>query len=153
MDTRAASIGGAVTMALAWALLWAFPGGVIEVIDNVAPSAHSLTRRIDMWPQTLGLPGLIGGGLFSVLLLITEGRRRFAEVSRPRAAAWGAVSGLLVGALVVWVLGWEPSDPWQPAAGVAGLATLFGALSGAASVGAFRYAARKRLSAAAGAEG
>ncbi|MGH7475314.1 MAG: hypothetical protein ACRELD_03425 [Longimicrobiales bacterium] len=147
MEFRTASFGGVVAMALAWAFVWAFPGGVIEAIDNIAPSAHWFTRKIDMWPQTLGLPGLVGGVLFSVLLPITEARRRFAEVPLARSAAWGAVSGLVVGVLVVWGIDTGLADPWQLAAAVVGYATLMGTVSGAVSPFVFRFIARRRGSA------
>lgn len=147
MELRTGSFIGVVTMGLAWAFVWAIPGGAIEAIDNIAPSARSFTRAIDMWPQTLGLPGLVGGVLFSVLLQITEGRRRFNELSLARSGGWGAVSGLLVGVLVVWVVDSGLSHPWQLAAAVLGFATLMGAISGVASPVVFRHVAQRRASA------
>lgn len=137
----------ALAMTLTWGLLWALPGGAIEAIDNVAPSAHAFTRQIDMWPQTLGLPGLVGGLLFSVLLLITQGRRRFSELSLAGSGAPGAVSGLLVGVLVVWGVAPGLSAPWQLAAALVGLATLLGALAGVGSTLLFRYVAQRRAAA------
>ncbi len=148
MELRTGSFVGVVTMGLAWALIWASPGMAIEAIDNIAPAARSFTRAIDMWPQTLGLPGLVGGVLFSVLLLITEGRRRFAELSLPRSGAWGAVSGLLVGLLVVWVMDTGLSDTWQLAAALVGLAILLGLIAGLASPLLFRFVAQRRASTA-----
>lgn len=147
MTFRTGTFSGVVTMALAWAIMWALPGGAIEAIDNIAPSAHGFTRLVDMWPQTLGLPGLLAGVLFSVLLLITEGRRGVGELLLTRSGAWGAVSGLLVAALVVWVIDPGLSDPWQLAAGLVGVGTVLGAVSGLASPLLFRYAAHRRASA------
>lgn len=148
MEFRTGSIGGVVTLSLFWMLVWAAPGMVIEAIDNIAPGAHGFTRQIDMWPQTLGLPGFIGGVGFSVLLLVTEGRRRFAELSVARSGAWGAVAGLLVWALVVWVMDTGLSDPWQLPTALAAVATVLGAASGVGSPLLFRYAAQRRTSAA-----
>lgn len=148
MEFRTGTFSGVVTMALAWALIWALPGGAIEALDNIAPAAHGFTRQVDMWPQTLGLPGLMAGVLFSVLLLITEGRRGLAELSLPRSGAWGAVSGVLVGALVVWVIAPGLSTPWQLAVTLMGVATVLGAVAGAGSPLLFRYAAQRRASAA-----
>lgn len=45
-------------------------------------------------------PGFFGGVIFSTLLRMAEGRRRIFEVSLPQAAVWGAVSGLLLPALL-----------------------------------------------------
>lgn len=138
MGMKTGSFGGLLATTLLWAFVWALPGGVIEAIDNVAPSAHSFTRQVDMWPQTLGLPGLVAGLLYSVLLLMTEGRRRFEEVALPRAIAWGAVAGASVGAFVVWGVATGLSEPVQLAAALVAYAALMGAASGTASVLVFR---------------
>ena len=50
---------------------------------------------------TYGMLGFVGGAAFSVVLGITEGRRRFDEMSLPRFAGWGAVGGLLLSVLTV----------------------------------------------------
>jgi hypothetical protein len=147
MEIRTASFVGVLTTALVWACIWALPGGAIEAVDNVAPSAHGFTRQIDMWPQTLGLPGLVAGVIFSVLVPITEGRRRLADLSLVRSGAWGAVSGLLVGALVVWGMDTGLSQPVPLAVLLASVATLLGAASGVGSPLLFRYVAQRRASA------
>lgn len=143
MNTTTRALGNAVLMALAWAFVWALPGGVIEAVDNVAPAAHPFTRQIDMWPQTLGLPGLVAGVLFAVALLVT-GVRRLAEVALTRAAAWGVAAGGAVGALVVWGTGTGLSEPVSLAAAVLAYAALMGAVSGPSSVLLLRYVGRRR---------
>lgn len=148
MQLRTGTLAGLAAMALGWAFVWALPGGVIEAIDNIAPGAHGFTRQIDMWPQTLGLPGLAAGVVFSLLLPITEGRRRFAELSPLPSGAWGAASGLLVGGLVVWVMDTGLSEPWQLAAVVVGYAALMGAVSGILAAFLGRYALPRLGSAA-----
>ena len=149
MKFRTGTFVGALAMVAVWGVLWALPGGVIEAIDNVAPSAHSFTRQIDMWPQTLGLPGLMAGLVFTVLLLMTQGRRGFGELSLVATGALGAVSGLLVGVLVVWGIELGLSDPWQLGVTLAGLATVLGALAGVGSTLLFRYLAQRRAAATA----
>src|SRR5215218_6030787 len=59
-------------------------------------------------PLVFGVFGFLAGVTFSGLLVLTEGRRRFDQVSLPRFAAWGAVGGLLLSALFVRgaSLGW-----------------------------------------------
>lgn len=147
MENNNGRLAALVVITLSWAFLWALPGGVIELIDNIAPSAHSFTRQIDMWPQTLGLPGLVGGALFSMLLLIPGRGRRVAELSTAESGAWGGGTGVVVGVLVVWVMDAGLSDPWQLGAALTVIATLMGAISGMVSPLPFRYAAQRRASA------
>ena len=93
-------IRGAVLMGVTWALAWGIIGGLI-MEGIVDPDG----RILDMWPQTLAIPGFLGGVVFSVVLWLTEGRRRFDELSVPRVAAWGALAGLLLCGLAVSILG------------------------------------------------
>jgi hypothetical protein len=51
------------------------------------------------FPLVFGVLGFIGGIIFSGLLMLTEGRRGFDQMSLPRFAAWGAVGGLLLSAI------------------------------------------------------
>jgi hypothetical protein len=123
-------------MGLAWAIAGATVGGVFEAIDNVLPGALPFIARIDMWPQTLAIPGFLGGVVFSVVLAIAGSRRRFRELSLPRFAAWGAVAGLLLGGLAV-------------AAGAPvlfiGITTLFSATAAAGSLALARMAEKREL--------
>jgi hypothetical protein len=64
-------------------------------------SGGSRSGRVNLWPQTLAIPRFLSGVVFSAVLWIAEGRRRFAELSLPRFTALGAVGGLLVGGLLV----------------------------------------------------
>jgi hypothetical protein len=58
-----------------------------------------------MWPQTLAIPGFLGGAAFSMVLGIAAGRRRFDELSMPRFAGWGALGGVVVSIPLLGVLG------------------------------------------------
>lgn len=147
MDFRTGSFSGGIAMGLAWALAWASPGMAIEAVANISPAAVPFSSEIDMWPQTLGLPGLVAGALFSLLLLITDRRRTYADLSLSRSGAWGGVAGLLVGALVVWGMDTGLSQPVELAMALVGIATLLGALAGVGSILLSRYAARRRFSA------
>jgi hypothetical protein len=84
-------------MGLLWAAAGAVGGGIIEAILNVLPGSD-LFLGVDMWPAELAIPGFLGGVVFSMVLWAMEGRRRFAELTLPRFAVWGAMVGLLLGA-------------------------------------------------------
>ena len=57
--------------------------------------------------------GFVGGTLFSVVLGIADGRRRFDQLSLGRFACWGAFGGFLVGGaqLAIFAAIGIPPDP------------------------------------------
>src|SRR5687768_13344035 len=82
----------ALGMGLIWGLMWGLIGGfVMEAIVD----PHG--KIGDMWPPFFAMLGFAGGALFSVMLWISEGRRRFDELSLPRFTGLGALGGLLMG--------------------------------------------------------
>lgn len=131
-------VRGALGMGLVWALGWAIAGGGIMegIIDPQG-------RILDMWPQTLAIPGFLGGVVFAALLSVAEGRRRFEELSVRRFAAWGALTGLLLGGLAL-AAGAAPGLPLLlRAAVIVGPVTVLSALSAAGSLALARRAARR----------
>jgi hypothetical protein len=79
-------------MAAIWGVIWGLVGGfVMEAIVD----PHG--RIGDMWPPFFAMLGFAGGGLFSLMLMLAEGRRRFDELSLPRFTGLGALGGLLMG--------------------------------------------------------
>ena len=83
---------GVLGMGLIWGVIWGLVGGfVMEAIVD----PHG--RIGDMWPPFFAMLGFAGGTLFSMLLWISEGRRRFDELSLPRLTSLGALGGLLMG--------------------------------------------------------
>jgi hypothetical protein len=85
-------VRGVALMGLVWGVAWAVVGGgIMEAF--VDPHGEIL----DMWPQTLGIVGFVGGVAFSTVIGIAAGNRRFAELSFPQFALWGAVAGVLQG--------------------------------------------------------
>lgn len=80
-------IRGLLGTALTWAAVW-FPVGAVMglVLRPLGVSDPALL---------FALAGFLTGATFSVVLGITEGRRRFDEMSLPRFAGWGAFGGLL----------------------------------------------------------
>ena len=97
-------IRGAIGMGLTWAVGW-MPVGVLvggaawlAVFNGMGlPLGGAMKNFAIMF----GVMGFVGGGLFSTLLRIADGRRRFDELSTPRFAAWGAIGGGILGALGV----------------------------------------------------
>jgi hypothetical protein len=139
-------IRAAVGMGLTWAVPWALAGGLIEVIQNFVPGWNG--ALIDIWPAALALLGFLGGAVFSTVLRIAEGRRRFDELSLPRFAAWGAVGGLLLGVLFVapgLVGSGFTSGQWQEIAALVGSATLLSPISAAGSLALARVADDREL--------
>lgn len=98
MMTWLKRIRGAIVMAFTWAFAWAVAGLVIGVSSVVLPWLpwDAFFLVFDAPLPALGVPGFVGGVLFSVVIGIAEHRRRFEELSVPRFAAWGALGGLLL---------------------------------------------------------
>jgi len=113
-------------------------GGVMEGI--VDPDG----RILDMWPQTLAIPGFVGGVVFSGLLWLTEGRRRFEELSLRRFGVIGGATGALLGAGVVTVAALTGASPtWLHFTTIASAATVLGAVSASGSLAIARKAGRR----------
>lgn len=93
-------IRGAIGIGLTWAVGWAPVGAVTGLIIGVV-FGFPLGGIAVNYAQLFGVLGFIGGTMFSVVLRITEGRRRFDQLSLPRFAVWGAMGGLSLGTLAV----------------------------------------------------
>jgi len=93
-------VRGAIGMGLAWGAAWAVAGSIPRWVLGFNPDAP--------FPIIFGVLGFIAGVIFFVLLVLTEGRRSFDEMSIPRFAAWGALGGMLLSALFARAasLGW-----------------------------------------------
>lgn len=85
-------IRAALGMSVIWGIIWGLVGGfVMEALVD----PHG--KIGDLWPPFFAILGFAGGGLFSIALWISEGRRRFDELSLPRTTGLGALGGLLLG--------------------------------------------------------
>ena len=113
--------GRAVRMGLLWAVVWA-PIAVVIGAYIIDPD----NSMDEMWVAVGAYPAFLCGVTFFALRQLTEGRR-LQELSLPRVAVLGAVSGLLVGVLPL-VLG-------TPRTGLGGFLIL-GALTLLSSVSA-----------------
>ena len=98
-------IRAAIGMGLTWAAGWA-PLGAILGLMNFASGATAFGSGpawLAFTSAVFAASGFLCGAAFSAVLGITEGRRRFDQMSLPRFAGWGAVGGLLVGGLLVTI--------------------------------------------------
>lgn len=120
-------IRGAIGMGVTWA-------AALFVVGFVPRWVFGFNADLP-FPLLFGALGFIAGVIFSGLLVLTEGRRRFDEMSLPRFAAWGATSGLLLSALFARgaALGWGE---------VLAISTTFAAASAACAAGSLAVARR-----------
>ena len=93
-------IRGAIGMGVTWAVACGAVGFVPRWVFGINTDVPI--------GLLFGVFGFVAGVTFSGLLMLTEGRRRFDEMSLPRFAGWGAVGGLLLSALFAKAasLGW-----------------------------------------------
>jgi hypothetical protein len=116
-------IRGAIGIGLTWAAAWSAVGSVPRWVFGFNADVP--------FPLVFGVLGFIAGVTFSGLLVLTEGRRRLDQMSLPRFAGWGAVSGLLLSALFVKAasLGWAEVLALAPTFAVACAVCASGALA------------------------
>ncbi len=93
-------IRGAIGMGFTWAAAWFVVGLVPRWVFGFNADVP--------FPLVFGVLGFIAGVMFSGLLMLTESRRGFDQMTLSRFAAWGAVGGLLLSALFAKAasLGW-----------------------------------------------
>ena len=139
MNNWLRNIRDAVGMGLLWAVVWAPVGVLIGAIVDPAESMD------EPWMGVGALPGFFCGVLFVVLLRLAEGSGGRDEVSLPRAAAWGAVSGLLAPVLFVLAIAaglgtWRGGHTqWALIAVITGSTILGSAVSAAVSLAFTRW--------------
>ena len=79
---------GALGIGLTWAFGWASIGTIVAVlIFFFLGLGAPLVNLIFYHARIFGVLGFAGGTLFAGVLRLTEGRRRFDELSLPRFAA------------------------------------------------------------------
>ncbi len=110
-----------------WGAAW-FAAGMLLLLV-VGPDAADVP-----FPLFFGLLGFLSGATFSLLIGLLAGRQRFAQLSLPRFAGWGALGGAIIAAAVQAVAG--------PGADLIALGVVF-ALAGAASASATLMLARR----------
>jgi hypothetical protein len=87
-------------MGLTWAAAWF--GAGLALLLVVGMGAADVP-----FPLFFGLLGFLAGVIFSGVLGIVAGRRRFDQMSLPQFAVWGGVGALLLSGILVLVAGLE----------------------------------------------
>ncbi len=135
-------IRGALGMGLTWAAAWFGVGMIVQSALLVLGFAPVGIGMVDVVFNSgfLAVLGFVGGAtFFSTVLGITEGRRRFDQMSLPRFAGWGALGGLLV-SVVMYTPGMVLTSLI-----VMGFLVLLGAGSAAGSLALARWADDREL--------
>ena len=116
-------IRGAIGMGFTWAAAWFAAGLVPRWLFGFNADVP--------FPLVFGVLGFIAGVLFSGLLMLTEGRRGFEQLTLPRFAAWGAVGGFLLSAIFTRAasLGWADALAITPTFAVASALCASGSLA------------------------
>ena len=134
-----------ILVALAWAVVWSPVGVLTGIIVDPGGSMD------EMWAAIGAYPGFLCGAVFSAVVGIAEGRRRLNEVVHSRVAAWGAVSGLVVGA-IPFVLGTVNSTLplWLWSIVTVGAVTILSSASAVGTASIARMAKKRALHGASG---
>ena len=104
-------VRGAIGMGLTWAAAWG-GAGVIMMLGFLLASGD---RPDAPFPLLFGAFGFVAGVIFSGVLGLVEGRRRFDQMSVRRFAAGGAAAGFLLSAIFVLAvsLAGDPAFLWN----------------------------------------
>ena len=82
---------GAIGMGVAWGIAWSAAGSIPRWVFGFNADVP--------FPIVFGVLGFLAGIIFFALLVLTERRRTFDQLSLPRFAVWGAVGGVLLSAI------------------------------------------------------
>ena len=125
-------VRGAIGMGLTWAVAWGGAGAIVMLGFLLRTGS----RPDAPFPLMFAAAGLIAGFLFSVVLGLVEGGRRFDQLSLRRFAAWGAAGGFVLAAAFVLAvsLSGSPAFLWNlvvvgPVFAIAGAGSAAGSLA------------------------
>jgi len=120
-------IRGAIGMGFVWGLVWGAVGSIPRWVFGFNTDVP--------FPVVFGALGFVAGVLFSAILVLAEGDRRFDQMSLPRFAVWGAVGGLVLAVIFspAASLGWQD---------VLAIVPTFAAACAVCAVGSFALARR-----------
>lgn len=116
-------VRGAIGMGFTWA-------AALSAVGSVPRWVFGINTDVPI-PLVFGVFGFFAGIIFSGILVLTEGRRTFDQMSLPRFAAWGAAGGLLLAGLFVEVasFGWGDALAIAPTFALACAACASGSLA------------------------
>jgi len=86
-------IRAAIGMGLTWGAVWSGAGMLLARVPGFSADVPFALLFAQL--------GFVSGIIFSGILVVIEGRRRFDGMSLSRFAGWGAVSGLLLSGIFV----------------------------------------------------
>lgn len=114
---------GAIGMGVTWALACSAAGTIPRWVFGVNTDVPIAL--------VFGVFGFLAGVTFSGILVLTEGKRSFEEMSLPRFAGWGAAGGLLLSGVWAWAvsLGWGDVLAVAPSFALASAACAAGSLA------------------------
>lgn len=135
LNTWRRRIRGAIGIGLAWGAAW-FAAGM-ALLFVVGPDAADVP-----FPLFFGFLGFLAGAAFSAIVGIRARRRKFADLSLPRFAGWGALGGLALCGTVALIAG-----PGAELLVVGPVFALAGAISAAGTLAVARRAERHLLQA------
>jgi len=141
-------IKAAIGMALTWGVGWSLVGVLFGLVMWVIGFDPLGAGMIWWGAKVFGVLGLFAGSIFSGVLGLAEGRRRFDQLSLPRFAVWGASGGLLLGGLASLMLFGGPGLQRVDVI-VTGVTTLLASASAIGSLALARHADDEALPAAA----
>ena len=127
-------IRGAIGMGLLWGAAWSAAGMVPRWLFGFNADVP--------FPLVFGVLGFTAGVIFSGLLVLTEGRRTFDQMSLPRFAVWGGVGGFLLSAIFTRAA----SLGWGDVLAIAPAFTLASAVCASGTLALARRAERRELS-------
>ncbi len=91
-----------------WGTAGAVLGSIVALVSSWATGVPFLAS-LSVWGLGMGFAGVVLGAAFGTVLTLAEGRRRLADLTPRRAAAWGATAGAVFP--VGWVL-FSLGQPW-----------------------------------------
>jgi hypothetical protein len=131
-------IRGAIGMGLTWGAAWGVAGNVVMLGFLLKTGS----RPDAPFPIIFGAFGFLAGVIFSGVLGLVEGRRRFDQMSLPRFAAWGAAGGFVLSATFVLAvsLAGDPAFLWN----LVVVGPLFAAAAAGSAAGSLALARRAK---------
>ena len=95
-------IRGAIGMGFTWGAAWSAAGIIVAAAFRFQADAP--------FPLIFGVLGFLAGIIFSAVLSLSDGRRRFDQMSLPRFAGWGAAGGVVLSAIFAKAASLELGD-------------------------------------------